>query len=136
MAFRQLPEGLDPVDVILLVSEDLRVVDPVMMEVGDIERVVSPELVHIDDAVGPHVFPNDRQQGLCLGVWNDRRVCLNTHNVGCGAGRASDNKMLDQLTFLTARKAALPSIHRSLDRTLLRFLATSAANSNLINYLQ
>lgn len=78
MAFRLFPEVLDPVDVILLVSENLRVVYSAMMEVGYIERFSSPERVRTDDAVGLHVFPNDRQQGLCFGVWDDRRANLPT----------------------------------------------------------
>jgi hypothetical protein len=42
MALRLVPEILDPVDMVLLVGEQLRVVDPEVMEVRHIKHVGSP----------------------------------------------------------------------------------------------
>ena len=39
MALRLVPEILDPIDVVLLVGEQLRVVDPEVMEVRHIKHV-------------------------------------------------------------------------------------------------
>ena len=53
-------------------------VDAAMMEVGNIECVVGPERVCVDDTVRLHLLLDDRQQGLCPGVRNDRRIDLPT----------------------------------------------------------
>jgi aconitase A len=51
MALRLVPEILNPVDVVLLVGEQLRMVDSEVMEVRHIQHVVAPPTVRVDDAV-------------------------------------------------------------------------------------
>ena len=50
-----VPEILDSVDVVALIREQLRVVDPQMMELGHIEHIIARQ--HLDD---------DSPQNLCL----------------------------------------------------------------------
>jgi len=54
------------------------VIDAAVVEVGDIERIVSPECVRIDDAVRFHLLLNDGKKRFRLGVRDDRRVDLPT----------------------------------------------------------
>ena len=51
MALRLVPEILDPVDVILLLGKELRVIDPKVFEIRHIQRIVSLPAVSINDAV-------------------------------------------------------------------------------------
>lgn len=53
-------------------------IDPAVMKVGNIQRIVSPERIRIDDTVRFRFLLDDRQQGLCLGVGYHRRVDLPT----------------------------------------------------------
>ena len=78
MTLGLVPKILDPVDVILLVCKELRMIDPAVMEVGNIQRIVSSERVRVDDAVRFDLLLDDRQQGLRPSIRNDRRVDLAT----------------------------------------------------------
>ena len=71
-----VPEILDPVDVVPLVGEQLRVIDPKVFEVGDVERVVALPAVGIDDAIGDDLALNNRQQSSAGSIGNDLRVNL------------------------------------------------------------
>ena len=51
MPLRLVPEVLDPVDVVPLVREQLGVVDPQVMEIRDVERVVACQAIRVDDAI-------------------------------------------------------------------------------------
>ncbi len=62
VTLRLVPEVLDPVDVIVPVGEQLRVIDPEMLEVGDVERVVAAPAISLDDAVGCDLAFHDRHQ--------------------------------------------------------------------------
>ena len=70
-------------------------VDPAVVEVGNVQCVVGPEVVRVDDAVRFHLLVDDRQQGLRPGVWNDRHVDFaaaleqaKRSDLGCGAAPA------------------------------------------------
>ena len=78
MALRLVPEILNPVDVILLVGEQLRVVDPEVMEVRHIKHVVAPPTVRIDDAVRHDLARHDREQSCRRRIGNYLRVNLPT----------------------------------------------------------
>ena len=75
-SLRLVPEILDAVDVVPFVREQLRMVDPQVMEVGYVERVIGPPGISINDAVGSDFFLNDGQQRLGFGIRNDGRVNL------------------------------------------------------------
>ena len=49
-------------------------IDPAVMKVGDIQRVISPEGIRVDNAVRLRFLLDDRQQGLRLGVGYDLAV--------------------------------------------------------------
>ena len=51
MPLRLVPEVLDTVDVVVRVSEEFAVIDPVMMELGHIQHMILPEAIGVDDAV-------------------------------------------------------------------------------------
>ncbi len=51
MTLRLVPEILNPVDVVLLVGEQLRMVHSEVMEVRHIQHVVAPPTVRVDDSV-------------------------------------------------------------------------------------
>ena len=62
VSFGLVPEVLDPVDVVAVFGKQLRVVDPDMMEVRDIEDIISPEAVRVDDTGGPYFTLNDGEE--------------------------------------------------------------------------
>ena len=62
VAFRLVPEILDAVDMVLPVGEELRVIDPHMVEIGDVELVIGSEAVSIDHAVRLHFTGNNGDQ--------------------------------------------------------------------------
>ena len=55
-----VPEILDPVDVVVSICKQDRMVDAVVLEGADIEHVVSSPAIRIDDAVGHNFTLNDR----------------------------------------------------------------------------
>ncbi len=64
VALGLVPEILDSIDVIFLIGEEFRVVDPTVMEVAHIKSIVGSEGVGIDDAVGLYSLLDDGQKGL------------------------------------------------------------------------
>ena len=68
MPFRLVPEILDAVDVVVAVCEQFRMIDPEMMKVRDVERVVACPGVRIDDAIGPYHAVYDGYQGRRAGI--------------------------------------------------------------------
>ena len=59
MTFRLVPEVLDTVDVVAVLGEELGAIDADVVEVRDIECVVSLEAVCVDNAVGFDFAFND-----------------------------------------------------------------------------
>ena len=59
MTFRLVPEVLDAVDVVAVLGEELGVIDADVVEVRDIEYVVSLEAVCVDNAFGFDLAFND-----------------------------------------------------------------------------
>jgi hypothetical protein len=62
MALGLVPEILDPIDVIMLVSKQDGVIDPQVLELRDVEHIIAPERVGVDDAIGPYFLANDRDK--------------------------------------------------------------------------
>lgn len=63
-----VPEIFDAVDVVLSIGEELRVIDPHMMEIGDVELIIGAKAVGVDDAVRLHFTGNNRDQRVRLRV--------------------------------------------------------------------
>ena len=61
VAFGLVPEILDAVDMIISVRKQFRVIDPVMLEVRDIQGVVGIIGVGINNTVGSNLLLNDGQ---------------------------------------------------------------------------
>ena len=76
MALGLVPKVLDAIDVVFFVREALRMIDPDVMEIRDIERVVACPAIRVDDAIGQDHAVYDRHQGLGAGVGDHLRVDL------------------------------------------------------------
>ena len=60
VALRLVSKVLNPVDMILPIRKQHRMIDPAVLEPGHIQRVVAPPAIRIDDAVGSNFFLYDR----------------------------------------------------------------------------
>ena len=69
-----VPKVLNAIDVILLVCKKLRVVDPEVFEVGNIQHVIPPPTIGIDDAVRHELTRHDREQRGAGGIRDNLRV--------------------------------------------------------------
>ena len=58
--FGLVPEILDPVDMVAVFRKGFRVIDPHMVELGNIQGVIAGEAICIDDAVRLDGLPDDR----------------------------------------------------------------------------
>ena len=76
VALRLVPEVLDPVDMILLVSKQFRMIDPEVVEGRDIQYIVATLTIRVDDAIRHHLALDDRHQGRRRCIGNDLRVDL------------------------------------------------------------
>ena len=92
MPFGLVPEVLDPVDMVPFLDKFLRVIDPVMPELGDIENIVGAEAISIDNAVGFDALTNNPEQCLGLGIRDRNRVDQSAafeqakdRNLACGS---------------------------------------------------
>ena len=65
---------LHAVDLVLFVCKQLEVVDPKLLEVQNIQRIVALPVVGINDAVGNDFSLDDRHQGLGADIRNGLRV--------------------------------------------------------------
>ena len=74
VTLRLVLEILDAGVLVLLVCKELGVVDPKVLEVRNIQRIVALPAVGINDAVGNDFPLDDRHQGLGAGIRNDLRV--------------------------------------------------------------
>ena len=59
MALGLVPKIFNPVDVVAVLGEQFRVIDPDVMEVRDIENIIGLEAIRVDDAVRPYLALND-----------------------------------------------------------------------------
>ena len=123
VALSLVPEVLDPVDVVVLVSKQLRVVDAGVMEVRHVKRVIAPEAIRVDDAVGQDHALHDGQK--CVGAGIGYHHCVDPTSTleqpedgyfpGCSAS---------SLAFSDAAKVALIDFNLSLQRGgFFQFLA-------------
>ena len=62
MSFGLVPEVLNAVDVIGLISKELRVVNAQMTELRDIQCIIGSEAVSVDDRIRFDFVSNDRKK--------------------------------------------------------------------------
>jgi len=74
VALGLVPEILDAIDVVLPVHEPLGMIDPYMVEVRDIQRIIALESVRVDDAVRQDHTLHDGEKRRASGVGNHDRV--------------------------------------------------------------
>ncbi len=78
MTLRLIPEILDPVDVVLPLSEEFRVVDPIVLKLRNIQRVITPPTVRINDAIGHDFALDNRRQSRARSVGDNLGINLPT----------------------------------------------------------
>ena len=66
-----VPEVLDAVDMIPVLCEQFGVVDPDVLELGDVQHVIGPKAIGVDDGVWPHLVPYDGEKRVRAGIWDD-----------------------------------------------------------------
>ena len=71
-----VPEILDTVDVVVSICKQDRMVDAVVLEGADIERIVASPTIRIDDTIGHNFALNYGHQSITFGIRNDPRVNL------------------------------------------------------------
>jgi len=76
MSLCLIPKILNPIDVALLISKQLTVINPVMLKLGHIQRIVTTKIISVDDSVSLHFLPNNRQQCVRPGIGNYHRENL------------------------------------------------------------
>jgi len=74
MALGLVPEILNPVDMVLPVNEPLRMVNPDVVKVRDVQRIIAPEGVRVHDAVWHDHALHDGQKRRASSVRNHDRV--------------------------------------------------------------
>ncbi|MBB6261823.1 hypothetical protein FHS77_002389 [Paenochrobactrum gallinarii] len=63
-----LPEVRDSVDVIDVLGEQSRVVNPDMMELGNVRNIIGSETIGLDDGVRPHLVPDGWKKRVCADI--------------------------------------------------------------------
>ena len=56
MPFWLVPEVLDSVNVISVLSKQFGVVDADMFKLGYVQHIIGPERISVDDRMGPYLF--------------------------------------------------------------------------------
>ena len=69
------PKILDPIDVIFSIHEGFRMIDPVVLEIADVENIIPTPAIGIDDAIGHNFAGHDGHQRLTRSIRND--LCIN-----------------------------------------------------------
>ena len=76
IALGLVPEVLDPVDVIDFICEQFRMVYPHVVELGNVQHVISSEAVCVDDRIWPYLVSDNWKKRVSTGIWNDHDVNL------------------------------------------------------------
>lgn len=76
MTLGLVPEIRNPVDMILLVGKEFRVIDPEVMKFADIKGIIGPEMIRVDYTIGCHFLADDGHECFGFGIGNDCRVDL------------------------------------------------------------
>jgi len=93
-----VPKVLNAIDMIPLCADKiLAVIDPLVMELGDIQHIIDLKAVHVDDTIRRHLLANNWDQRGRLGVWDDGGINFATRFNSPKTG-----------TFLDAPRPRLP----------------------------
>ena len=68
MTLSLVPEILNTINVITLISKQLTVIDSVVFKLRDIQCVIAPEGIGIYQAVRFYLLPDDGYQGLTASI--------------------------------------------------------------------
>ena len=61
---RLVPEGLNAIAMLVVVGKATGMVDPQMVKITDVPRIISPKGIRVHDAVRLHVLPNNGQAAV------------------------------------------------------------------------
>ena len=78
VALGLVPKVLDAIDVVPVLGKARGVVDSPVMKLTNIECILGPERVGVNDAIGTHLLLNNWQQGLGPGIRDNGRTHLAT----------------------------------------------------------
>ena len=76
MPFRLVPKVFDAIDVVMLVCKEFAVIDSIVLKLRHIQAIVGTIIVSIDNAIRHHLFTDDGQKSLSLGIRNHLRLDL------------------------------------------------------------
>ena len=66
-----VPKILDAVDVVAVFGKQFRMVDPNVLELGDVQHIIGSKAIGVDDGVRPHLASYDWEKRVRAGVWDD-----------------------------------------------------------------
>jgi len=66
-----VPKVLDAVDMIPVLGEQFGMVDPDVLELGNVQHVIGPKAIGVDDGVRPYLVSYDGEKRVRAGVWDD-----------------------------------------------------------------
>jgi hypothetical protein len=64
-------EFLNAIDMIMLIGKQFRMNDPVMMKFGDIQHLIRPEAIDINNSTSAYFLCHNRYLGGAGGIWNN-----------------------------------------------------------------
>ena len=71
MSLRLVPKILDAIDMIFSIRKGLGMVDPVVLEITDIQNIVTTPTVRIDNAIRDNFAGHDGHQRLARRIRSD-----------------------------------------------------------------
>jgi len=73
-SFSLTPKILNAIDMIFALGKFCRMVNPIMMKLAYIKRIIPTPRVGVDNAIWFDFTGNNGHQRSCLGIWNHDRA--------------------------------------------------------------
>ena len=135
MTFRLVPEVFNAVDVVAFRGgKCLRVIDTDMVIPLDMQAVVAPEGIRVDDAVWHNPFFDDGHQCLCLGIPNDLSVDLPSA-LQDAKDRHLPRSAPTTFSFASATEVTLIHLHFSVERPLPLQIGRASCRERVCQYV-
>jgi hypothetical protein len=68
MSLCLVPKILYSINVIMFVSKQFTVVNSVMLELRNIQRVIASPRIGVNNTIRLYLLPNNREQGICFSI--------------------------------------------------------------------
>jgi len=69
-----VPKVLDAVDMIPVLGEQFGMVDPDVLELGNVQHVIGPKAIGVDDGVRPYLVSYDGEKRFRACIWDDHNM--------------------------------------------------------------